>query len=180
MADCEAQLDVGLDFARVGRSVEASELYRSFLPYCVEVECVVSAEVVVVCCSAHIAVVPQSADRILACRFSLVDFLDEVGVYLTAVVVLSVSAYSECLEEQVFFACHYVGDVSERPCCVGCRIDVDVDSAGAVGDCTFVSQLSDYLLYRLDVFVGADGRDQLAFVFVIVHALTAFKFCGDA
>ena len=173
-------MDVGLNLARMGCAVEASELYRAFLPYCVEVECVVSTVVVVVTRSAHVPVVPYSADRILACRLGSVELLYEALFYLSAVVALSVSADSECLEQEVFLACHDVGDVSERPCCVGCRVDVDVDSAGAVGDCPFVSQLSDNLLDGLDVFVVADWRYEFALVFVIVYSLSAFEFGGDA
>ena len=99
MADCEAQWDVGFNLARMGRAVEASELYRAFLPYRVEVECVVSAVVVVVTRSAHVSVVPYSADRILACRLGSVELFYEALFYLSAVVALSVSADFECLEQ---------------------------------------------------------------------------------
>ena len=110
VADREAQLDVGLDLARVEGGVEGPEFDGAFLPHRVEVQQVVAAGVVVlvrVVLPAHV-VVPDPGEILGGGRAAAVQCAQEVLVDGLAPAVAAFRGDLEGLGQEVFLGVHQV------------------------------------------------------------------------
>ena len=180
LAECKAKLNVSLELSGVDAALaffggvvelEKSELDRALGEGGVEVEHMVSALVVmvvsaVVCSVATVPDVRQPAHR---CRLLLIENPEEVGVGGFAVGGGAVAVDVDCLDEEVFVACHDVCEVSEGLGVVAVRTDVNVNSASVVGvaDRSGFAEAAGDLLKVFNVRVGEDWGSKLR-LFVIV------------
>ena len=90
----------------------------------------VSAVIVVRVASVYVAIVPYPFHFACRGRLSLIDFLYEPLVVLLAPSHRPCCADPECLEQDVFLACHDVDKVSQGLGDVLFSSDMYVDSAG--------------------------------------------------
>ena len=168
-------------FFRRGFEFKKSELDRPLRECGVQVKHVVAAWVVmcVPAVSAALALVPDVCKLVHARGLSEVDRPKVIPINRSAVPFLSPCSNPDRFGQLTLVCSHDVGEVSERPCCVAVRSDVDVDPAAAggvaLGSC--VPELADKLLQELDVLVAEDRGDQFAlFVVRAADAAVALEF----
>ena len=98
----------------------------------------------------------------------LVELLQEIRVYRSAVAVHAAAVNLDCFCDQRFVACHQVCEVSQALRCVSRCADVNVNSAasGVVALCARLAKASDQLLQGFDVRVVENRCDQFALLAV--------------
>lgn len=137
---------------------------------CVEVEHMVPAIVVVLCSAVvrSVALVPGVFQLAHGCRLLFVELLKESLVDHLAVMSGAAGVDANGSADLFFVACHDVDQIPQGLCGVVSLADVNVDSASsggaALGSC--LPKEADDALQGLDVVVGEDGGDQLAFLIV--------------
>lgn len=164
-AHCQTELDISLDLASVGGSVEQPELHGALGEVGVEVDAVVPGGVVVLVIDAASVVVVGSgvpgsfhvavgADGVLHCP-------EEFGGHLVAPLI-GTGADLEGFVEQILSAGGEVDQAGQTFGGVLLAVHMDMDTAGAVGDCTGFPESSDDVLEIFQIFVLEDGGNQFA------------------
>ena len=126
-------VDAVLPFAVRAVELEESELDGAFGECCVVVQHVVSA-VIVMLASSVVCVVRVVPDLRKVChvlRLSSVQSFKESRVDRSAVMPDPAFVKLQGFRDQAFVACHDVGEVLERLCCMAACADVDVDAAAS-------------------------------------------------
>ena len=190
LTHCEAKLNVALELACVKSvllatcglvELEKAEFNRALCEGGVEVQHMVAAVVVVVGSAvvASLCVVPDVCKLRHRGGLLLVELLQEIRVYRSAVAVHAAAVNLDCFGDQRFVACHQVCEVSQALRCVSRCADVNVNSAasGVVALCACLAKASDQLLQAFDVRVVQDRCDQFAlFAVRSADAAVALEF----
>ena len=162
----ETELDVRLDLAGVGRSVEQSEFHRALREEGVEVDAVIpGAVVVLVTDAAGVAVVAAAVPNPLSAglRLGLVvlhGHQESLGHFVAPAV--GASADLEGFVEEVLSADGEVEEAGQALGGVPCAVHMDVDAAALVREGSLGHQGADDVLEVFHVFVLKDGRNHFA------------------
>ena len=150
--------------------MEKPEFNRALGEGRVEVEHVVPAGIVVLVSAVvrAVALVPDVPELVHGGGLLAVDSLQESGVYRAAVVAGAAGVDADGSADLLFVACHDVDQIPQGLCGVVALADVDVDSASSGGAAlrSSLPKEAEDALQGLDVVVGEDRGDQLAFLVV--------------
>ena len=157
-----AQLDVGLDFARVKCAVEGPELNGALLEHTVQVQQVVAALVVMLVGAVFpiLVGVPKPGEFLGAGRAAAVQGLKEVLVDRKAPSRPAFRANPEGLGQKVLLGVDQVDQVPQGFGRVCTQTNVHVDAAGRVSVCPGGPQCPHAGLHSFDVFPPANGADE--------------------
>ena len=155
-----------LNLAGVGGAVEQPELNRSLSEESVEVDAVIPAGVVMLMVdAAGVTViggaVPDALQAALGFLAVILHGFQQRGVHLLAPVVCA-GANFQSLVEQVLPANGEVHQAGQAGWGVVLAVHMDVDAAGAVGDCPGLAESADDVLQILQILVLEDGGHDLA------------------